>query len=164
MMHVEVNIPKNKNEAYSLLIEQVKAILSTEDDVIANLANVAAMLYEFIEDINWVGFYLIKGNELVVGPFQGKVACSRIPLSKGVCGKAVTTQSIQNIADVTTFKGHIACDSASKSELVIPLIKNNIVIGVLDIDSPSRNRFDDLDEVTAQEIVNHLIKKLPDCF
>lgn len=163
-MHQDIDIPTNKNEAYTLLIEQIKAIVSTEDDAIANLANASAVLYEFMKDINWVGFYLIKNNELVVGPFQGKVACSRIPLSKGVCGKAVTTRSIQNVADVTAFVGHIACDSASRSELVVPLIKNGAVIGVLDIDSPLEARFDTLDETTAQTIVNHLIKKLPDCF
>lgn len=163
-MHQDFDIPKNRNEAYSLLIEQVKAIISTEDDAIANLANVSAVLYEFMEDINWVGFYLIKNNELVVGPFQGKVACSRIPLSKGVCGKAVMTRSIQNIPDVNAFDGHIACDSASKSELVIPLIKNNNVIGVLDIDSPLMNRFDNIDEIIVQEIANLILSKLPNRF
>jgi L-methionine (R)-S-oxide reductase len=163
-MHIDLDIPKNKNEAYSLLIEQVSAIVSSEDDVIANLANVSAILYEFMEDINWVGFYLLKNKELVVGPFQGKVACSRIPLTKGVCAQAVTSKSIQNIPDVTIFAGHIACDSDSKSELVIPLIKNNVAIGVLDIDSPSHNHFDALDEAMAQGIVDVLIKKLPDSF
>lgn len=163
-MHVDIEIPKNKEDAYALLIEQVKAVISTEDDPIANLANASAILYEFMEDVNWVGFYLLKDDELVVGPFQGKVACSRIPLTKGVCGRAASTKSIQNIADVSLFEGHIACDSASQSELVIPLIKGDSLIGVLDIDSPFQNRFDVLDETTMQTIANELIKKLPSHF
>lgn len=163
-MHNNVTILENKQEAYALLKQQVEAIILDEEDVIANLANVSAVLYEVMEDINWVGFYLLKNNELVVGPFQGKVACSRIPLTKGVCAKAIMTKTIQNIADVHAFEGHIACDSASNSELVIPIIKNEVAIGVLDIDSPVFSRFDQDDEDMAQAIVNILIKKLPDSF
>lgn len=163
-MHNNVTILENKQEAYALLKQQVEAIILDEEDVIANLANVSAVLYEVMEDINWVGFYLLKNNELVVGPFQGKVACSRIPLTKGVCAKAIMTKTIQNIVDVHAFEGHIACDSASNSELVIPIIKNEVAIGVLDIDSPVFSRFDQDDEDMAQAIVNILIKKLPDSF
>jgi L-methionine (R)-S-oxide reductase len=154
--------PQDKQETYTLLVSQVKAILSDEDDMIANLANISAILFEFMEDINWVGFYLIKGDHLIVGPFQGKVACSRIPLYKGVCGKAAKDKKMVNIENVHQFQGHIACDSASNSEIVFPLIVNNNVIGVLDIDSPKFDRFDYIDEENLQKIVDELTKKLPD--
>jgi L-methionine (R)-S-oxide reductase len=160
LQHIE--IPQDKKETYALLVSQVKAILSGEDDVIANLANISAILFEFLEDINWVGFYLIKGDYLIVGPFQGKVACSRIPLYKGVCGKAAKDKKMVNIENVHHFDDHIACDSASNSEIVFPLIVKNNVIGVLDIDSPKFNRFDHIDEENLQIIVDELTKKLPE--
>ncbi len=163
-MHQTIEIPENKIEAYELLEAQIHAILQDEDDIIANLANVSAILNEFMRDINWVGFYLIKSNDLVVGPFQGKVACSRIPLYKGVCGKAVYDKQLVNMPNVHEFEGHIACDSASNSEIVLPLLKNDQVIGVLDIDSPIFNRFDDIDEQHLQNIVSMINKKLPDQF
>ena len=163
-MHQTIDIPDNKIEAYELLEAQIHAILQDEDDIIANLANVSAILFEFMRDINWVGFYLIKSNDLVVGPFQGKVACSRIPLYKGVCGKAVYDKQLVNMPNVHKFEGHIACDSASNSEIVLPLLKNDQVIGVLDIDSPIFNRFDDIDEQHLQNIVSMINKKLPDQF
>ena len=161
-MHQNIEIPENKQEAYDLLIAQTKAIIESESDTIANLANVSSIIYEFLHDVNWVGFYLVKDTDLVVGPFQGKVACSRIALYKGVCGRAVENKEMVNIANVHAFEGHIACDSASNSEIVFPLIINNNVIGVLDIDSPSLNRFDELDEKNLQLLVNVLVKKLLD--
>ncbi len=163
-MHQNTVIPDNKEEAYQLLVMQVDALLQDEDDVIANLANVAALLYEYVKDINWVGFYLIKKDQLIVGPFQGKVACSRIKLYDGVCGKAVLDRSILNVSNVHAFEGHIACDSASNSELVVPIFINDKIVGVLDIDSPSYSRFDQTDEKYMQMIVSLLAKKLPDTF
>lgn len=163
-MHTTLEVPQNKQEAYDLLIAQTKAITEDESDTIANLANVSAIIYEFLQDVNWVGFYLLKNNDLVVGPFQGKVACSRIALYKGVCGKAVLDKKMVTIDDVHAFDGHIACDSASNSEIVFPLIVKDKVIGVLDIDSPLYNRFDSIDEQNLQLLVDHLTKKLPDSF
>lgn len=134
-------------DAYSLLIEQLKHLIAGETDMIANLANASALLNQFLKEINWVGFYLYKDSELVLGPFQGLPACIRIPLDRGVCGKAARERSTINVPNVHDFPGHIACDSASKSELVIPLIdqKDNL-IGVLDIDSPIYNRFSQEDQ------------------
>lgn len=163
-MHTTIEVPQNKQEAYDLLIAQTKAITEDESDIIANLANVSAIIYEFLQDVNWVGFYLLKNNDLVVGPFQGKVACSRIALYKGVCGKAVLDRKMVTIDDVHAFDGHIACDSASNSEIVFPLIVKDKVIGVLDIDSPLYNRFDNIDEQNLQLLVDHLTKKLLDSF
>ncbi len=163
-MHTTFEVPQDKQEAYDLLIAQTQAITEDESDSIANLANVSAIIYEFLQDVNWVGFYLLKNSDLVVGPFQGKVACSRIALYKGVCGKAVLDKKMVTINDVHAFDGHIACDSASNSEIVFPLIVKDNVIGVLDIDSPLFNRFDSIDEMNLQLLVDHLTKKLPDSF
>nr|WP_275660410.1 GAF domain-containing protein [Shewanella sp. Isolate13] len=135
---------------------QVQALLTGEDDTIAALANFSALLNDNLTDLNWVGFYLLKHNELVLGPFQGKVACSRIPLGKGVCGTAVVTNSTQRVDDVHQFVGHIACDSASNSELVVPLRRNGKVIGVLDIDSPSLSRFSEIDQLGIETLVKSL--------
>lgn len=159
-MHQSIDIPNNKEEAYELLIAQTQAIIESETDIIANLANVSAVIYEFLPDVNWVGFYLIKDKDLVVGPFQGKIACSRFPMYNGVCGEAVKTRKMINVLDVHNFDGHIACDSASNSEIVFPLIINDKVFGVLDIDSPIFNRFDETDEKYLQMLVNVLTKKL----
>lgn len=124
-----------------LFLEQALALVEDESNIIANLSNLSAFLKETIQDINWVGFYFIEGSELVLGPFQGKVACTRIPLGQGVCGTAALTQQILRIKDVHQFVGHITCDSQSNSEIVLPIIINYEVIGVLDIDSPLFNRF-----------------------
>lgn len=124
------------------LLRELKALLEDETDMIANAANMSALIYQSIPNLNWVGFYFLKGNELVLGPFQGKVACTRIMLGKGVCGTAFTEKKILNVPDVHLFEGHIACDSASRSELVVPLYRGELGIGVLDIDSPLLNRFD----------------------
>ncbi|RUO31800.1 GAF domain-containing protein [Aliidiomarina sedimenti] len=127
---------------YPLLVEQAKAIVSDEPDLIANLANLSALLNDNLDDINWVGFYLAdSADELVLGPFQGKVACVRIAIGKGVCGTAAAQQTTQRIADVHAFAGHIACDAASNSEIVLPIEVSGQVVAVLDIDSPSLDRF-----------------------
>jgi L-methionine (R)-S-oxide reductase len=124
------------------LLSELKAILENENDLIANAANMSAFLFENIPNLNWVGFYFLKGDELVLGPFQGKIACTRIKLGKGVCGTAFLEKKLLNVPDVHSFEGHIACDSASRSELVIPLYKGDEGIGVLDVDSPLLDRFD----------------------
>ncbi|ASN04973.1 GAF domain-containing protein [Virgibacillus necropolis] len=131
---------------YELLLQQVKALLNDEPDHVANLSNASALLNQFLENVNWVGFYIYKDTELVLGPFQGLPACIRIPTGKGVCGTAVETKETQVVADVNAFPGHIACDSASQSEIVVPLVVNDEIYGVLDIDSPSTNRFDETDK------------------
>ncbi|QNT77372.1 GAF domain-containing protein [Entomobacter blattae] len=128
------------------ILPTLEALLAEETDFIANAANTAALLFEYLPNINWVGFYLMKDNQLVLGPFQGKAACVRIPLGKGVCGTAAQKKETVIVDDVNHFEGHIACDSASQSEIVIPLIKNNTVIGVLDIDSPLIKRFSEQDK------------------
>ncbi len=133
-------------EHYQTLTSQLTALTAGEPDIIANLANISAVLFECIENINWLGFYVMKQGELVLGPFQGKVACVRIPVGQGVCGTAVATGEIQRVENVHDFAGHIACDSASESELVLPIKQNGKVVAVLDIDSPNLSRFTELDQ------------------
>jgi len=145
---------------WKTLIAQEKALIEGERDLIANLANSAALLNWFLEDINWVGFYLLKENQLVLGPFQGLPACIRIPLGKGVCGTAASEMKTQRIADVHQFPGHIACDGATNAEIVIPLIKEQRCLGVLDIDSPSKSRFSEEDKHWLEEFVSVLIDSI----
>ncbi|MDW1522159.1 GAF domain-containing protein [Vibrio sp. Vb5032] len=133
-------------EQYQRLTKQAVALIESEPDFIANLANLSSLLFMELDDLNWAGFYLTKGEELVLGPFQGKPACVRIPMGRGVCGTAAQTNTIQRVYDVHEFEGHIACDAASNSEIVIPLSINGKVVGVLDIDSPSIGRFNETDE------------------
>jgi len=135
-----------KIEHYQRLTKQVIALIESEPDLIANLSNISALLNMELEELNWVGFYLLKDNELVLGPFQGKPACVRIPVGRGVCGTAVATNSVQRIHDVHQFEGHIACDAASNSEIVIPFSINGEIFGVLDIDSPKVGRFNEIDQ------------------
>lgn len=135
---------KNKSKFYEELCSEMTALL--DPDPLANLANASALLYFNLPDINWSGFYLLKSGELVLGPFQGKTACTRIALNLGVCGAAATQKKTQLVKDVHTFPGHIACDSASRSEIVVPLMKDGQVWGVLDIDSPTLARFDEEDQ------------------
>ena len=130
---------------YDALIEQANALISGVPHRIANLANVSALIFDTLEDLNWAGFYFLEGETLVLGPFQGKPACIEIPVSRGVCGAAVRENRSQLVADVHAFAGHIACDSASRSELVVPLRKDGAVFGVLDLDSPSLSRFTEAD-------------------
>ncbi|BBL88812.1 GAF domain-containing protein [Vibrio rotiferianus] len=133
-------------EQYQTLTKQAVALIESEPDLIANLANISSLLFMELENLNWAGFYLKKGNELVLGPFQGKPACVRIPMGRGVCGTAAQTNRIQRVYDVHEFEGHIACDAASNSEIVLPFTINGEVAGVLDIDSPSIGRFNEIDE------------------
>lgn len=157
-MFVKENYPNNLDEAYQLLLTQLKALTENETDIIANLANASALLNQFLTDINWVGFYLFKDNELVLGPFQGLPACIRIPLDKGVCGYCASTRQTVVVDNVHKFEGHIACDPNSNSEIVIPLIdKSDRLIGVLDIDSPKFNRFSDIDKKYLEEFVKILV-------
>lgn len=151
------------NTDYSLIARQIESLIDGEFDSIAVLSNVTAILNQSIDNLNWVGFYFLKDNQLVLGPFQGNVACYRIPLDKGVCGKAVSTNTTQRIDDVHAFPGHIACDSASESELVVPLVVNGDIIGVLDIDSPSLSRFSNDDQVGIELCVEKLVKHLANC-
>jgi GAF domain-containing protein len=142
----------NRQEMYEELRSQLTALLSGETDAIANAANAAALLYHSLPDVNWVGFYFLKGHELVLGPFQGKPACVRIPLGKGVCGAAAERRQSIVVADVAAFPGHIACDTASRSELVVPVLKDGAPIGVLDLDSPMPGRFDEDDRVGCESL------------
>lgn len=136
-------LPDSKPELYATLAAQAHALLESETDLIANAANFSALVYDALDGLNWAGFYFYDGRELVVGPFQGKPACVRIALGKGVCGTAAQTREVQVVADVHAFPGHIACDSASQSEIVVPLVAaDGTLIGVWDVDSPLLNRFD----------------------
>ena len=135
----------DKAEDYALLCAQLKTLVEGERSPIANLANASALLFDALERLNWAGFYLMRGGELLLGPFQGKPACIRIALGKGVCGTAAETHETQLVPDVHAFPGHIACDSASNSEIVVPLFLSGEVVGVLDIDSPDLARFDEAD-------------------
>ncbi|ADU31503.1 GAF domain-containing protein [Evansella cellulosilytica] len=148
------------SEQYDMLNKQLNALLEGETDVTANLSNASALLNQFLVDINWVGFYVWKEDQLVLGPFQGLPACIRIPNGKGVCGTAVKEKKTMRIDDVHEFPGHIACDAASNSEIVIPMIKNNQIFGVLDIDSPSKNRFTKEDQEGLELFVQALMKHL----
>ncbi|TXH73804.1 MAG: GAF domain-containing protein [Lysobacteraceae bacterium] len=146
MSHSMIPLTGAKPEQYAQLVEQARALLAGEHDRIANAANLSALVYHALPDLNWVGFYFYDGRELVVGPFQGQPACVRIPLDKGVCGAAARSGETQRVADVDEFPGHIACDAASRSELVVPLSRNGRLIGVFDLDSPVPGRFDVLDQ------------------
>lgn len=142
----QVDASLNKVETYELLVEQLKALLHGEKNLIANAANMSALVYDQLPELNWCGFYLFDGTELVLGPFQGKVACVRIALNRGVCGTAASTRQTQLVKDVHSFPGHIACDAASQSEIVVPLVKEGRLIGVWDVDSPVLARFDEVDQ------------------
>ncbi|MDB6161041.1 MAG: histidine kinase [Gammaproteobacteria bacterium] len=141
---------RNKDADYASLADELNGLLAGEQDLVANAANTAALLFDALPGINWAGFYFLRAregleSELVVGPFQGKPACVRIPVGKGVCGTAAATRKTVVVRDVHDFPGHIACDAASQSEIVVPLIKGDTLLGVLDIDSPLLARFDDAD-------------------
>lgn len=156
MQEINSMYPENKTEMYKLLIEQLKALLEGEPNVIPNLSNASALLNGALNNINWVGFYLMKENELLLGPFQGKPACIHIPLGKGVCGSAVVQNKTQLVMDVHDFPGHIACDSATNSEIVIPLRCGEQIVGVLDIDSPLLARFDEEDKLGLEAFASVL--------
>jgi L-methionine (R)-S-oxide reductase len=142
-----------KEEMYEELLRQARGLLEGERDLVANAANLSALIWQLVPDLNWAGFYFMKGGELVLGPFQGKPACVRIKIGKGVCGTAVSNRASVLVEDVHLFPGHIACDAASNSELVVPLIRDNRVHGVLDLDSPSLARFDAVDQIGLERVV-----------
>lgn len=150
----------DKATLYRDLASALESLISGEPDPIANMANASALIFETLPDVNWVGFYRNVGDELIVGPFQGRPACIRIPFGSGVCGAAAATRQVQRIEDVHAFPGHIACDSASNSEIVVPLIRDGDLIGVLDIDSPKTGRFSEEDEsgvVKLGEILSRIL-------
>lgn len=149
-MHQEILFPREKALLYPLLAQQI-ASLAEGAQPLSTLANASALLYEALPDINWAGFYLSSGDTLHLGPFQGKTACTQIPFGRGVCGTAAATRQVQVVPDVERFPGHIACDSASRSEIVLPILVDGQLFGVLDIDSPHLNRFtqEDADGLTA---------------
>jgi GAF domain-containing protein len=151
-----VNLPKR--ELYRNLAAQLEALLAGESDAIANMANTSALLFQSLTELNWVGFYILRNEELVLGPFQGKAACVRIPVGRGVCGTAVAERRSMVVPDVHAFPGHIACDSASRSELVVPLIRAEAITGVLDLDSPVLGRFDDEDRLGCEALAAILVR------
>ena len=147
----------SKPEFYTELTAQLGALLTGERDWLANLANTSALIFQTLSDLNWAGFYLLRGGELVLGPFQGKPACVRIAPGRGVCGAAVVERRSQVVADVHAFPGHIACDAASRSELVVPMLLGERLLGVLDLDSPLPGRFDEDDRVGCERLVAILL-------
>ncbi len=155
MHELQIEPNSNKEESYKSLLPQIEALVSGEQDLIANLANISAAL-KYAFNWWWVGFYLVKQNELLLGPFQGPVACTRIGLGKGVCGSAWQQSQTIIVADVEKFPGHIACSSASKSEIVIPIIINQQVIGVLDVDSELLNHFDEIDQFYLEKLIKNI--------
>lgn len=161
-MFTASSLTGNKTEQYTQLLQQAQALMAGERDRIANAANLSALVYSALPGLNWAGFYLFDGKELVVGPFQGLPACVRIPLDKGVCGAAARTRQTQRIDDVHAFPGHIACDSASNSELVVPLVADDgALIGVFDLDSPQHARFDAEDQAGLEALAAAFIQTLP---
>lgn len=148
----------SKPEAYAALESQLRALLQGERDFIANCANTAALLWQALPDLNWAGFYRLVDGQLVLGPFQGKPACVRIQLGQGVCGTAAWQRAPVRVGNVHEFPGHIACDSSSNSELVVPLLKNGVVLGVLDVDSPQLNRFEAADQAGLERLAAVLVE------
>ncbi|MGL5439548.1 MAG: GAF domain-containing protein [Filifactoraceae bacterium] len=166
MIKIEKQQFESKEKLYNYIKLKLLGMVSAEHQWLASLANSSALLWELLDDINWVGYYLYKDGELVLGPFQGKVACTRISLDKGVCGAAASTRTVQLVEDVHKFSGHIACDSASNSEIVLPIVINDKLIGVLDIDSPKFKRFDKEDQKGLEKFLEIMIKyvEFPDKF
>lgn len=158
----EANIDRSlpKPELYRDLAKSLESLLEGETDPIANLANASGLLSEALEGINWCGFYLLRSGELVLGPFQGKPACVRIALGQGVCGTAAAKRQTLVVPDVEAFPGHIACDAASRSEIVVPILEGGTLRGVLDVDAPERNRFDEEDRAGLEEFVRVLIPRV----
>ena len=142
------------------LMEMLAAVLAGEHDVVANAANTAALLFQSLPDVNWAGFYFLRGDELVLGPFQGRVACVRIPVGQGVCGTAAARRETVVVGDVHAFPGHIACDAASRSEIVVPLIQDGRLLGVLDLDSPVADRFTAADQALCEAVAALLVRSL----
>lgn len=160
MINLEPLTRMDTEERYKYMIILLKGQVSSETDSLANISNAAALIFNIVEDLNWVGFYILRDGELVLGPFQGLPACNRIKIGKGVCGTAVESRVIQLVEDVSLFPGHIACDSASNSELVLPIIRDGELYGVLDLDSPLKGRFTNLEKeyfIKFMEILNKYI-------
>lgn len=149
-----------KAELYAQLLEEARGLMAGEADPIANAANLSALIWQRLPDLNWAGFYRLQGEVLVLGPFQGKPACIRIPLGRGVCGTAAAERAAQIVADVHDFPGHIACDAASRSELVVPILQDGEVLGVLDLDSPIPDRFDEDDRAGCEALVRAYVESL----
>jgi L-methionine (R)-S-oxide reductase len=160
MHELSIDTKQPKSALYAEVVAQTRALLQGEPDAIANFANTSSLLYHSLPDLNWVGFYLLKDGELVVGPFQGKPACVRIALGKGVCGTAAARRATVIVGNVHEFEGHIACDSASNSEIVVPLLRGNELIGVLDLDSPRFARFDAEDQAGLEKVVAEVLKAI----
>ncbi|MEK2611820.1 GAF domain-containing protein [Pseudomonas shirazensis] len=159
---IDLNASGAGLDGYHLLAAQAQALFADERDFIANAAQFSAFLYSQLDDLNWAGFYINRDEELVLGPFQGQVACVRISFGKGVCGAAAASRQTQRVEDVHAFPGHIACDSASQSELVIPLVKEGRLIGVLDLDSPRLARFSEADQMGLERLAA-IFLELTDC-
>ena len=159
MFVVQALAGASKRESYRELHQQMHGLFSDESDGIANAANLSALLYQALPSLNWVGFYFLRGTELVLGPFQGKVACVRIALGRGVCGTAAARRETVIVPDVHEFPGHIACDAASRSEIVVPLLRGNELLGVLDLDSPELARFDQDDSEGLSAAVQLLLAR-----
>lgn len=157
-MFTQTDYSGSKTEQYTTVSKQLDALLTGETNRVANLSNASALLNQFLERVNWVGFYLMEEGELVLGPFQGLPACVKIQVGKGVCGTAVAEKKTMLVKDVHAFPGHIACDAASRSEIVVPLIKDGEVVGVLDIDSPELSRFDEDDQKGLEEFASVVSK------
>jgi L-methionine (R)-S-oxide reductase len=160
MMFTTSALSGDKPEQYAQLVAQARGLLDGERDRIANAANLSALVSHALPDLNWVGFYFYDGEELVVGPFQGLPACVRIPLDKGVCGAAASSRRTQRVADVHAFPGHIACDAASRSEVVVPLVHGDALIGVFDLDSPVPDRFDAADQAGLEALARVYVEAL----
>jgi L-methionine (R)-S-oxide reductase len=150
----------DKPQQYAQLLEQARGLMHGETDRTANAANLSALVFHSLPDLNWVGFYFFDGTELVVGPFQGHPACVRIALGRGVCGTAAATRQTQRVPDVDAFPGHIPCDSASRSELVVPLYRGQTLVGVFDLDSPRLDRFDEDDQRGLEAVAQAFIDSL----
>ena len=160
-MHAfSIDTRQEKPGLYRELAAALDALTAGEPDPIANMANAAALLWEYLPDLNWAGFYFLRGDTLVLGPFQGKAACIRIPFGKGVCGAAAATRETQLVADVHAFPGHIACDAASRAELVVPIVSGDRVVAVIDLDSPEPSRFDEEDAAGIEQIARLLTDRV----
>ena len=160
MFETEIDASISRAERYRALETSLESLLEGESDPLANLSNAAALLAQSLDRVNWCGFYLLRGEELVLGPFQGKTACVRIPLGKGVCGTAAARRETLVVPDVNRFPGHIACDTASRSEIVVPIVENGDLRGVLDVDAPQPARFDDEDRTGLERYVEVLVPRI----
>jgi len=160
VLKVEIDPKVSGAERYRVLEESLIALLDGEPDALANLANAAGLVAGSLDRINWCGFYLLRGEELVLGPFQGKPACVRIPMGQGVCGAAAARRETVVVPDVNRFPGHIACDPASRSEIVVPILENGVLRGVLDVDAPETERFDEEDRVGLERFVEALTPRI----